>query len=424
MKEEWTDRLKDRLSGYEENVPEGLWDDIESTLSRRMLTAGVQRKSKARLLFRRTVTALTAAAAAILIFYMVTTGNDNSGMETPETAAQAAGRGSAGGAVTAGEGAADLTPADVWTASCAKDMRTAHIDVETEKPQESVMPDTAVNAPVRQTAPRGHENRSDGDKRKDKDNGNRGRYNNNTYMYDMTARRGGNARSRISLGLYAQNTAVSTSRTSPQGSPLLYSSAPDCTAGSGADCVLPEMINMIYTRQNTDVLRTKHDFPIRAGLSVRYSLNGRIGIESGLTYTLLRSQITSGNDYMHDYTRRQLHYIGIPLSLSCTVWRGKRFEAYLSGGGEIQKCVSGKDDTGHSAGGTVTSSASSSIKDSRLQLSLGTAAGIQYNISPAVGIYAEPGVSWHPDNGSAVETIYKEKPLDFSVKVGVRVNVR
>lgn len=32
MKQEWTDKLKDRLEGYSQPAPEGLWEDIESSL--------------------------------------------------------------------------------------------------------------------------------------------------------------------------------------------------------------------------------------------------------------------------------------------------------------------------------------------------------------------------------------------------------
>lgn len=47
---------------------------------------------------------------------------------------------------------------------------------------------------------------------------------------------------------------------------------------------------------------------------------------------------------------------------------------------------------------------------------------MQYNISSMVGIYAEPGLSYYFDNGSNIETIYSEKPLNFNLNIGLRVS--
>ena len=85
MKEEWTDRLRDRLSGYEESVPEGLWEDIESALSSRMTAGTPQRKSRAAAVLRRTVAAVMAAAAAVVTGYMLITGGSMSGVKKAET---------------------------------------------------------------------------------------------------------------------------------------------------------------------------------------------------------------------------------------------------------------------------------------------------------------------------------------------------
>mgnify|MGYP003591771009 CR=1 FL=1 len=32
MKQDWTDQLRDKMAGYEEPAPEGLWDEIEKSL--------------------------------------------------------------------------------------------------------------------------------------------------------------------------------------------------------------------------------------------------------------------------------------------------------------------------------------------------------------------------------------------------------
>ena len=57
-----------------------------------------------------------------------------------------------------------------------------------------------------------------------------------------------------------------------------------------------------------------------------------------------------------------------------------------------------------------------------MQCSLNAAAGLQFNILPNLGVYAEPGVGYYFNNGSKVETIYKEKPFNFNLKAGLRLS--
>lgn len=423
MKKEWTDKLKDRLSDYEESVPERLWEDIESTLSRRVTSAGISRKKSSTTLLRRTIIIATAAAAAVLICYMLTTGNNISDRKGTATATE---RNITDIAACPAAVQENRTQTPVTTAG--NTIRTANSRIAgnttlAENTREGVTNVTTSNATGQQTSAPAQAEKDKSGKRNNTTNSNASRRDYRHGMYPATMHTGTNANSRISLGLYAQNVAVSASRMPQQNSPLLYSSPSGYTPGAASDGEQHSGINMMFTRNTTNVLRVKHDFPIRAGLSVSYKLNDRTSLESGVTYTLLKSQITSGNENRHNETRQRLHYIGIPLNIRYTVWRGKRLEAYISGGGEIQKCVAGKSETESNINGTATSSASGTIKDNRLQTSVNASAGLQYNISPAIGIYAEPGIGWHPDNGSAVETIYKEKPVNFSIKAGVRVNV-
>ena len=56
-------------------------------------------------------------------------------------------------------------------------------------------------------------------------------------------------------------------------------------------------------------------------------------------------------------------------------------------------------------------------------MSVNAAAGVQFNVLDNIGIYAEPGVSYHFDDGSSLQTIYKEKPLNFNLNFGVRYTI-
>lgn len=65
---------------------------------------------------------------------------------------------------------------------------------------------------------------------------------------------------------------------------------------------------------------------------------------------------------------------------------------------------------------------SEKVKEGRPQFSLKAAAGIEYDFTKQVGVYAEPGLGYYIDNGSGVMNFYKDKPLNFSINVGMRIN--
>ena len=166
-----------------------------------------------------------------------------------------------------------------------------------------------------------------------------------------------------------------------------------------------------YTTNEQPGLDYEHDIPIRAGLSVRYNINDRWSITTGVNYTYLHSS-TSINDKR--YGDQRLHYIGIPLSAGYNVWSNKHLTLYVSAGGTMEKLVKGEQ---------TFNDDKTKIEESRLQWSLQAAAGAEYNVNKTLGLFLEPGINHYFDNHSDVENIYKDKPWSFSLNFGVRINM-
>ena len=40
-----------------------------------------------------------------------------------------------------------------------------------------------------------------------------------------------------------------------------------------------------------------------------------------------------------------------------------------------------------------------------------------------VGLYAEPGLNYYFDNGSPVENVFKSRPLNFNLTLGLRLRL-
>ncbi len=177
---------------------------------------------------------------------------------------------------------------------------------------------------------------------------------------------------------------------------------------------------MLYNQGHTINTEIHHRQPIRAGVSFTYNVNDRIGIESGIIYSNLQSDITEGTDKHYYHGIQKLHYIGIPLSIKYRAFSWRRFDLYASAGIAVEKCISSSFTDSYILDGESFMPTTKPLQDKPLQLSANISAGIQYNITNQIGLYAEPGISHYFDDGTSLQTIYKEKPFNFIANIGLR----
>ena len=145
-----------------------------------------------------------------------------------------------------------------------------------------------------------------------------------------------------------------------------------------------------------------HRQPVRVGLSLRYRLDERWGVESGLLYTHLSSDITTTANNKTTITEQRLNYIGLPLNISYELWKNRNFGLYVSAGGTIEK----------------------QLEASPWQFSLNGAAGAEYKLTDIFSLYAEPGLGYYFNDGSSTPTIYQDRPLNFNLSFGLRFNIK
>ena len=167
----------------------------------------------------------------------------------------------------------------------------------------------------------------------------------------------------------------------------------------------------------------KHRLPVRIGVKVAYTLNEHWSIESGLTYTRLSSDMKDGTKENYFMGEQRLNYVGIPVNMKYNAWSNKRFNLYGSAGVLAEKCVSGNVTKEYVINNAIKEKETVNIDSKPLQMSVNAAFGVQFDVLDNVGIYAEPGVSYHLGDHSSLQTIYKEKPLNFNLNVGVRYTI-
>lgn len=161
--------------------------------------------------------------------------------------------------------------------------------------------------------------------------------------------------------------------------------------------------------------RQKHYLPIAIGLSVSYPLSPKWSLSSGIIYTRLHSDFASIINGSSISQEQILHYLGIPLNAQYQLFHRGGLNIYLSAGAEadynIKTYLASEGVTQH-------------LNRDRLQFSVQGGVGLQYNILPQFGLYAEPGVKHYFDNGSRLRNYFKDQPTSFNLQLGLRLNLK
>ena len=159
----------------------------------------------------------------------------------------------------------------------------------------------------------------------------------------------------------------------------------------------------------------KHHAPVSVGLQVAFGIAPRLSLSTGLVYTRTSSDFFPYAPSSSYNVHQVLHYVGIPVGLNYEFWQSGGFHAYVMAGAEADYNV--KNDTEEE--GVKKEDA----KRDRVQLSGKASLGAQYDITPKVGLYIEPGAKYYFDNGSHVENTFKDKKLNFNLQFGLRFNL-
>lgn len=188
---------------------------------------------------------------------------------------------------------------------------------------------------------------------------------------------------------------------------------PDPTAGGiyGEEYLLASYKAIQRNQQGN----AKHHAPVSVGLQVAFGIVPRLSLSTGLVYTRTSSDFYPYAPSSNYNVHQVLHYVGIPVGLNYEFWQSGGFHAYVMAGAEADYNV--KNDTEEE--GVKKENA----KRDRVQFSGKASFGAQYDITPKVGLYIEPGAKYYFDNGSHVENTFKDKKLNFNLQFGLRFNL-
>ena len=446
---DWTSKLRDQMTDYQEPVKHDLWAGIAQSLAQNQPVAGenrvpenhpvkrVEKEPKARVV---TLKRWSAAAAAVALLgiggsyvYLhqedVEQGNAQlaSLASSEASSASSAASSSLSAASSSHSKQVPLLAADNKSADSKSRQKAASSAA-------SLLSSDYASVPVQSAAPMNDEGEtmvavaSDeaplvASKYKSAESAQSQAEPNSSSSYHFSRN---SEVAGVSMKLYAENVGAGMGNVN-SGSNIVnrYSDSgvmadpmpgvyPDPSVG-GSNDVDYLMAAAYKALQKSPQGKAKHHAPVSVGMQIAFGVAPRLSLSTGVVYTRTSSDFypyAPNNDYN---VHQVLHYVGIPVGLNYELWRSGGFHAYVMAGAEAAYNV--KNDTDED--GTRKQDA----KRDRVQFSGKASLGAQYDISPNVGLYIEPGAKYYFDNGSDVENTFKDKKLNFNLQFGLRFNL-
>lgn len=455
--QDWTSKLQDQLAGYQESVSHDLWAGIEQSLAQNNIESvssnpqtiasessestdlhvGTEAKKNARIVYFKRWSAAAAAVALLGIggsyVYLhqedVEKGNLQlaSHAVSPSHVVSVDLQSAASVSAAVSQSApSHAVSADLQSAASKRKMGNTLVEeseneisllAENSDPAEPVSEDKATDSSTdHKTLTRSSDHKA---LTRSTDN-HAAAYASQSYHFEKNEEVSG-----WSMQLYAENLTPSLGGVNSDASggynDFSYGTMaepmpgviPDPTAGGiyGEEYLLASYKAIQRNQQGN----AKHHAPVSVGLQVAFGIAPRLSLSTGLVYTRTSSDFYPYAPSSSYNVHQVLHYVGIPVGLNYEFWQSGGFHAYVMAGAEADYNV--KNDTEEE--GVKKENA----KRDRVQFSGKASLGAQYDITPKVGLYIEPGAKYYFDNGSHVENTFKDKKLNFNLQFGLRFNL-
>lgn len=221
---------------------------------------------------------------------------------------------------------------------------------------------------------------------------------------------------RVSVGLAASGAASFSQTALIGGGPLF---------GVGLDAVSWEdspKLGLAVVNQGKDIeSELRHKVPVRLTLGVSYAITDRLSVVSGLSHTLLLSEYKEGTQQNYKSGEQRVEYVGVPINLKYDFYSSARLDVYASAGLTLDKCIKANRTDDYFLSGENRLKEVISLGEHPFQLSAGAAFGAEYRIYDSLWLFGECGLAYFFNDRSSLEILYKERPLNGTFNLGIRV---
>lgn len=418
--EQWIKEMRKHLEDYSEPLPQGLWEEIEKDLSTPKIIPYKR-------FWQAAAVILVLLASSLSVWFWSTptadfTSQENIVPKIAETSGKQSETENICAPHTLQVTQLAQNTADHLIYNSLQPMKSCSMSV----PESNELPETKYQEqePKKQSGQDGMETKTFAASRSAKTSRNADRRQMQKNAEALQYKKNGEQK-KISFGVNMGNTPYSsTNNYQGMGRLAIYSPSRVMDLMGAANDKQIAYSQVLF--ENSDLnpaTHIHHHIPVTVGATFRWEFSQCWSLETGVMYTLLVSELNSGeNAYVEEEQR--LHYVGIPLKIQRSIWKNNRFNIYASAGGAMEKCVSGEIETKYVSASGWKEKENNSLDVKQLQWSVTAGVGAQVNFTPQVGLYVEPGVAYYFDDKSMVETIRKEHPLNFNLQLGLRFSIK
>ena len=389
MRDKWTDKLPGLLDGYEESVPEGLWDAVREQMRPKRRTGPV---------FWWAGAAAAAAVAAGVVFFW-----RPSAIPAPGIASSVPAIATAEPAVcvpvsrigaatfsdvpesfvepleTAVEPEAVIEPEIVIEPEAVPEPEvvTESAPVVSVQPEPAAVPEPVIPVPLRKEKSR--------------------RRASITFRSGNYLAQGGNI---VKTGYgVPSNPGMADYPTKAEGDPVT--------------------VQMI-SRNRESTTTGSHRQGIRLFLGLNYGLSPRWSLESGVSYKVLHSDYNTVSGLSSSTVTRNMTYIGVPVNVQFNAMELGRFSLYLTAGPMVETCTRVRVESRSFVGESLVSEQKDYLAAKDIRLSLNAGVGAQVRLSSRGALFLQPGLSWQLSGSDKIESFYTVYPFAWDLSLGWR----
>ena len=145
-------------------------------------------------------------------------------------------------------------------------------------------------------------------------------------------------------------------------------------------------------------------------------------MDFGLRLTRHTTNLQTGaSDPTNISERQRTLFVGVPFGATYSLVRKGRFSLYGTAGVALDVPFYGKSERKYNIDNTVVYRRRSALSLPRWQWSVNAGVGVSYDIAPNLQLYFSPKLTWYVPNGSRTTVQWHDKPLQFSLPVGLRI---
>lgn len=393
MKERWIDDIKAEMQGFESDSPKGLWESIEGRLP-----ASKVAPTRSWWGWAAAAGALAVAGVSAFLFFRPIAPQEVISVEKvepvvalndvrPEPSEQIV------RSQEAVEPEVVSRPKEAVVPQEAVEPVAVSQPKESVRPEESVVPQEVVEQPDETMQELPWEEFAD---------------------EERVAKKA--PQSKVSVGLAASGAASFSQTALIGGGPLF---------GVGLDAVSWEdspKLGLAVVNQGKDIeSELRHKVPVRFTLGISYAITDRLSVVSGLSHTLLLSEYKEGTQQNYKSGEQRVEYVGVPINLKYDFYSSTRLDVYASAGITLDKCIKANRTDDYFLSGENRLKEVISLGEHPFQLSAGAAFGAEYRIYDSLWLFGECGLAYFFNDRSSLEILYKERPLNATFNLGIRV---